>query len=217
MSAFQSSLLSLPSGTVSLDCDGVLLDFIAHFRNVANYALGRELIEQENTYSLLRRFDVNEKELNHVMHVFNKEGGWSGLPPLPGAIDGARALQDAGHRVIVVTAIDDEHKQDRLYNLTKYGFTPDEIYCVGSHTGHTKGQAFATEQPHAHVDDRLIYLKEAIDMVKGHKVELVWVNDGIPQHGHTPEFVHHEVSGLHHWAIPLAQRRNVSFPPKAKI
>lgn len=213
---FESHLLSLPQGTVALDCDGVILDFLSQFRVVANYALGREIQEGENVYDLNKRFGLQPKERDHIMKIFHQEGFWANLPALPGAIDGARALQDAGHRVVVVTAIDDDFKMARLDNLRKLGFKPDEIYCVGAHSGHTKGEAFHVEQPHAIVDDRLVYLKEATTMVRQHTPELVWVNDHIPQHGHEPDFVHHEVEGLHHWATPIAARREVRFSPRAR-
>jgi hypothetical protein len=212
---FESHLLSLPRGTVALDCDGVILDFLSQFRAVANYALGRDVEEGENVYDLNKRFNLQPHERDHIMKIFHHEGFWSNLPALPGAIDGARALQDAGHRVVVVTAIDDDFKSARLDNLRRLGFKPDEIYCVGAHSGHTKGEAFHVEQPHAIVDDRLVYLKEATTMVKQHTPELVWVNDNIPQHGHIPDFVHHEVDGLHHWARPIAERRDVRFAPRS--
>lgn len=213
MTTFTSHLIH-GSGTVALDCDGVLLDFLAKFQEIGTYALGRPLKEVENAYDLSKRYGLTDLEHKHVHKVFVQENGWSSLPPLPGAIDAARELQDAGHRVIVVTAIDEVFKTRRMDNFKKYGFVPDAIYCVGAGSGHTKGEAYTAEQPHAIVDDRLVYLKEAQTLIKSHQPELVWINDTIPQHGHLPDFVHHEIEALHHWANPITKKVNISIKPQ---
>lgn len=204
--------------TVALDCDGVLLDFVSHFKNIGHAALGRPLEDLCNVYDLTKRFGLSNDERSKIMNLLNTDSGWSDLPDLPGAISSAISLQEAGHRVIVVTAIDEAHKMSRLFNLATYGFRPDEIYCIGSHSGHTKADVYKEEQPHAVVDDRLVYLNEAKTTIVRQEVELVWVNDEIPQDGLTPDFVHHEVSAFSNWAEkifakqkPLTVQRKFNF------
>jgi uncharacterized HAD superfamily protein len=203
-------------GTIALDCDGVLLDFLTHWEKMAAYALGRTISVAKDTYDLKMRYGLTQDEIEHVMEIFVKEDGWSNLPPLPGAIDGAIALQQAGHRVVVVTAIDEEFTSHRLDNFKKHGFTPDHMYCVGAKAGHTKTAAYEIEQPVAVVDDRLTYLNEAKKTVTDHEPQLIWVNDGVNQHGHSAEFIHHEVVSLYDWAQPLSQGKSASFPVKQR-
>ena len=215
---FASHLNIKPRCTVALDCDGVILDFLSHFKTIAKYALGREMIDHSNVYDLGVRFGLTPDERARVMHVFDQEGGWGNLPDLDGAIEGARELQDAGHRVIVVTAIDEKYRQARLFNFASLGFNPDAMYCVGTQAGHTKSDAYRLEQPHAIVDDRLVYLKEAANTIKYHTPELVWINDGVCQNGHESKFVHHEVVALSHWADPiLSKQPTLTVQKKLKL
>ena len=192
-------------GVVALDCDGVLLDFLAHFKNMSEKALDRPLQYQKNVYNLQERFGLSEKELKHAMGHFYKTG-WDSLPAIQDAVTSAIRLQESGFRVVVVTALPEEFKTERLKNLKDHGFTPNEIYCVGVHNGHTKAEAFHVEQPIAVADDRLIYLKEAKSVING-QVELVWVNDQVPQDdGHDPDFVNHEVSVLSEWSNAFLEK-----------
>lgn len=200
--------------TIALDCDGVLLDFLTKWHEIAEYALQRSLPDLENAYDLSARYGLTQNERERVMRVFEAEHGWASLRPLPGAIESAIGLQQLGHRVIVVTSIDPLFEQARLQNLANHGFKPDAIYCVGVHAGHTKGEAFHVEQPRVVVDDRLVYLKQAQGMIKTHHPELVWVNDGVSQHGHIPDFVQHEVDKFSHWAAPLLSGKSVTHTPK---
>jgi hypothetical protein len=203
-------------GTIALDCDGVLLNFIAHWEKIASYALGRPIHDVMNAYDLQARYGLSKREVDHVMSTFVRENGWANLPALQGAFDGAKALQTAGHRVIVVTAIEPEFAEARLENFKKHGFTPDAMHCVGAQAGHTKAEAYAKEQPDAVVDDRLVYLHEARTIVQNKTPELVWVNDGVHQHGHDSTHVHHEVFSLHDWALPISQNQSFSSPPRQK-
>lgn len=200
---FSSHLSSKKRCTVALDCDGVLLDFLTHFKTIGEYALGRELIDSSNVYDLSARYGLTSDERSRIMHIFEKENGWSNLPSLDGALDSAKELQEAGHRVIVVTAIEEQFRTARLSNLAHFGFVPDHMYCVGTQHGHTKSDAYKEEMPHVIVDDRLVYLQEAKNTIKRHTPELVWINDTVCQNGISSHFVHHEVDSLHKWATPV--------------
>lgn len=202
------SILREKTGTIALDCDGVILDFVSAFKNTAENALGRKVVSTNNTYDIGKRFGLTKVETAAVFDTFYSGRGWANLPPLPGAVDSCQGLIESGQfRVVIVTAIDEKFLDDRIENLESFGIFPEEVYCVGTDSNHSKSDAYIKEQPIAVVDDRLHYLMEARDSISARTPELVWINDGINQNGLTSEFVNFEVKSLFDWtklAIPLA-------------
>ncbi len=163
---------------IVLDVDGVLLNFIEAFEQVAlsmEKELGTKIVIDPLKYSLQERLSINLEQENMVWAKFNKDGYWEKLNPLPGVIEAIDAINGAGFEIYIVTAIEEAFKDQRLLNLTKIGVSPKQIHCVGY--GQDKGKFIKEIDPDVFVDDRLEHLHRAA--VAYH---LVWLQDDVSQH-----------------------------------
>lgn len=165
---------------IVLDVDGVLLNFIDAFDQVAHTLkdeFGKELELNKNLYHLTHRLGITQEQENIVWKKFAEIGMWENLDPLPGVIDAVKKIKDADFDIYIVTAIDEKNKEARMKNLEKIGVIPKEIHCVGY--GQNKIDIINKINPDVFIDDRLEHLHNAECAY-----HLVWIEDDVVQHNH---------------------------------
>ena len=150
---------------IALDVDGVLLDFMPAFEKAAEEVFGRKMDIHKDEYKmdyyhLSKRINTSEEEVAKVLNYMIETGVYANLKPLPGAIEAVKAIQEAGFKIAIVTALPEAAKESRLLNLKNYlGLVPDEIHCVGM--GMSKGDKLREINPDVFIDDRIDYLASA--------------------------------------------------------
>ena len=88
-----------------IDQDNVLSDFETGFRlewSARGHAFPALLPEQRKDFHLLNDYPAHLA--GEVEAIYNTPGFFSGLPPVPGAIAGIRAMLEAGHEVRICTS-----------------------------------------------------------------------------------------------------------------
>lgn len=179
-----------------LDVDGVLLNFIEAFEQVAiamQDEFGKKIEVKPHLYNLTDRLGITAEEEKKVWTRFAENGTWANLNPLPGVEESIKKINEANFDIYIVTAIEDLFKEERLINLGKIGISPSEIHCVGY--GNSKVEYINQIKPDVFIDDRLEHLHKA--NVTYH---LVWLKDGVEQHGLVEdEGVHVAVDSLKEW------------------
>jgi FMN phosphatase YigB (HAD superfamily) len=184
--------------TIALDVDGVLLDFTRACDEYVKKNLGIEPIKKLdgfnlNFISMKTRYGLGSDE--DVLILLDKmvaDGFYKNIPALDGVKEAVDKIKSLDYKIIVITAIHDGAKNDRLENLKNIlNLVPDEIYCVGM--GKSKSQIIKEVHPDIFVDDRMKYLKG------GDKVfHSVWVDQEESQEG-DETLVNVHVKSLKEW------------------
>jgi 5'(3')-deoxyribonucleotidase len=87
-------------GTVLLDCDGVLADFVGHVS--ARLAEVGHVIPEVTSYDFIRGFGP---EVGAAARTLLKDPDtWKTMPPYEEAQRGVEALRSVGHTIVVVTS-----------------------------------------------------------------------------------------------------------------
>ena len=157
--------------TFVFDNDGVIQDYTAMLDKVATN-LGFSVCS--NTYSIRTRYGISKLEERLIYKRISNRRLLRNLSELNGAFDVLKQLQEAGHKIIIATAIDDVLYDDRMSSYTKHDFVPDKLYCVGN-SG--KESVYEHYKPDYIFDDQHHHLLEGIN----HCQNLICINDGIPQ------------------------------------
>lgn len=185
--------------TIALDVDGVLLDFTKACDEYVKKNLGIDPIKKLdgfnlNITSMQTRYGLSSDE--EVLILLNKmvaDGFYKNIPAFEGVKEAVDKIKSLGYKIVVITAIHDGAKDDRLENLEKFlNLIPDEIYCVGM--GKSKSQIIKEVHPDIFIDDRIKYLKG------GDKVfHSVWVDQEESQDG-DETLVNVHVKSLQEWS-----------------
>lgn len=150
---------------IALDADGVLLDYNQAYANAWYRAFGvRPTLVNPQAYWAKDRWGVPLLEgeaLEHFRAQFDSEF-WSSIPALDGAVDACMSLHAAGFTLVVVSALPQEHEQDRWSNLLGHGFPIEQVYATPDSGGQgvsPKASTIGRLRPVAFVDDFLPYLR----------------------------------------------------------
>jgi hypothetical protein len=150
---------------VLLDCDDVLLDYIP----------GIEAFARENglspapggpgCFDLSSWLGISATEARRLVARFNEgaDSGFDRLPPIPGAVEGVRALREAGMRIRVVSSFSDSPVaiRSRMDNLDRW-FGPDAFEGIDAlPLGGRKADALKRHPPSPFVDDLLENVRDA--------------------------------------------------------
>lgn len=87
---------------VLVDMDGTLADFSGRFVEQYNALYPAEPIGSPTTWSMNE--EIPEDRRGSFWQIVSKEGFFSGLDPLPGAIEAFHAMRDAGHDAVLCTS-----------------------------------------------------------------------------------------------------------------
>ena len=169
--------------TIALDVDGVLLDFTKASDDYMKKHFGKEpiiLIDDFNLSitSMQKRYGLNsDKDVLLLLDEMVANGFYKNIPAFKGVKEAVEKIKEKNFKIVIITAIHDGAKEDRLVNLlNEVNLIPDEIFCVGM--GKSKSQIIADLKPDIFVDDRMKYLKG------GDKVfHSVWVDQEESQDG----------------------------------
>lgn len=149
----------LPSRQVLLDCDDVLLDWIAGFTPFARDRLGLDIDPRgPGQFDLTPWLNVkDQEEMRAILRRFNEgaDSGFDALPPIPGAVEGVRELKSMGLtlRVITSCSADPAVRQRRIRNLDDvFGADAfDDIICLDM--GVSKAEALRAQALSAWIED----------------------------------------------------------------
>lgn len=116
---------------ILLDCDGVLADFVGGFLKTL-----RDIDGVPRTHEDVTQYAIEEAlgltpETTASVHAQISQRGWClGLQPIIGALEGVKALREAGHDLVVVTAPWPKHETwhwERLRWLEELGFEEKSV------------------------------------------------------------------------------------------
>lgn len=184
--------------TIALDVDGVLLDFTRACDQYVKTYLGKEPIHIYDDFHLSvtnmkDRYELgSNEEVLKLLDEMVENGFYKNIPAFEGAKESVKAIKEKGFKIVIVTAIHNGAKSDRLENLlNELDLVPDEIYCVGM--GKSKSQIIYDLEPDVFIDDRMKYLKS------GDRVfHSVWVDQLESQEG-DETLVNVHVKSLKEW------------------
>jgi len=157
---------------IALDCDGVLLDFHLGYAAAWRRAFGQTPAERDPlAYWPIDRWQVErlDGEGRAQFRAAFDEDFWTTMPAIDGALQACIRLEQAGHRLVCVSALELAFEAARLRNLRDLGFPIERVVATGNAAGTRSPKADAIEalRPVAFVDDYAPYLR------------------GIPEHVHT--------------------------------
>lgn len=170
------------SDLILLDCDDVLLDFLPGF---LGHARARGLDPDPagpGQFNMAPWLGLSSADMIALIREFNEgEGtGFDTLDPIPGAVEGVRALRDAGYRLRVVSSFSDcpgAHSR-RALNLER-AFGSDAFEGLdAAPLGGSKAEILARHAPSPYVDDLLRNAHEAHEV--GHSAILLRAHHNAP-------------------------------------
>lgn len=213
------TLKSLLDQPIAFDADGVILDFLGSFTLAAQRVVGRPTPSLSGSYSLGKKYNLTDEELQRTWDEFNRGPYWRSLAPIDGAIEAIDKLQSAGFRNIhVVTAIPEQFRPDRHANFRKLGFSPEAIHCVEHTTRWAKVPPITSLRPFMFVDDRIEHLHSNPQVPL-----LVHIDHGDEQFPDPQGRVDVTVKSLNHWVesflskpehwVGIAQANAPAAPP----
>lgn len=172
--------------TIALDADGVLLDYHTAYRQ-AWFRAFKVLpdVKDKDAYWPIDRWTVrslNANELKYFRSFFD-EFFWRTIPAISGAVDACKRLNEAGFKLICVSAIESRFRQARLENLINEGFPIDAVIATDGdvHEISPKAQALLKLNPAAFVDDFLPYHRGIPSTI--HKALILRETNGSPNVG----------------------------------
>lgn len=152
---------------IAVDCDGVLLDYNRAFGGVWMRHFQVALTPAEpRAYHATAFWGVERPPKDHPFWAQFAAECWRHMPAIPGALEACRRLADAGHRLVCVTSMPQEHRADREANLRDLGFPLEAVVATGScdhdktKTHNPKLAAITQLAPDWMVDDELRKLKD---------------------------------------------------------
>ncbi len=186
---------------IALDADGVLLDYNTAYAGAWKRAFGEDLaIVRPDAYSAIDLYGVptlTGEALQTLRRAFD-DTFWRTVPALPGAVEACKALAEAGHELICVTALDHQHREARLANLRDLGFPIERVVTTPATAGAVlspKVGAVHELEPVAFVEDHAPYLR-GIDPRRMHLALLMARPDGSPNVGFDRALAHTEHADL---------------------
>lgn len=148
---------------ITLDCDGVLLDYGAAYGSVWERSFG-ERVELKNAraYWPIDRWGVRHlsgaelKQLRaHMDELF-----WSTIPAINGAVQACAQLRSMGYTLVCVTAIASRYLAARRQNLQDLGFGIETVIATDAdvYQESPKAAVLNALRPVALVDDYAPYM-----------------------------------------------------------
>lgn len=155
--------MEMANPIIALDCDGVLLDYHAGYRQAWAKAFGSvPAVRDPDAYWPIDRWEVTRlsgDKLTLFRSAFDSQF-WSSIPANPGAVQACHRLA-ARFELVCVTALETEFEAARLKNLRSLGFPINRVIATANLANgiSPKASALAELRPVAFVDDFAPYLK----------------------------------------------------------
>lgn len=176
------------SGRVLLDCDGVLLDYVAGLRPFAEARFGLRLDpDGPCSFDMGLWTGLPRDEVRGLVNAFNAgEGtGFDALPPMPGALEGVRRLREEGYELHLLSSADagGASVASRLRNLEAvFGDVFEEVTLIG--LGESKREILGRFDPCDWVDDHLPNAVAGLEA--GHRCHVIRQSHNRSQEGEAP-------------------------------
>lgn len=192
---------------ITLDADGVLLDYSASYAKAWERYSGLEPMEhQPHAYWPMERWGaplLEGSDLEDFRREFD-EAFWGALPAIPGALQACQLLVQHGYELVCVTALDERFGQARRRNLQSLGFPIERVITTSmdASQGSPKAPVLRALQPVAFVDDFGPYFAGVAPEI--HKALVMRNSYGSPN---TPEIVeladssHPDLLGFARWWV----------------
>jgi len=135
---------------VLLDCDGVLLDWEASFREWVTARLRRPIAAEPSDWDLSKWLRVDREEADNLVRSFNLSKAFGNLAPVYGSQWALSALVEVGAEIHVITSCSSlpNVRHARSQNLVAvFGDVFASITCLPLHG--TKTKALAEHAPGA--------------------------------------------------------------------
>ena len=84
---------------IAVDVDGVLVEFLSGFERAFEATIGRPAVRISPSWALDIAYGITAAELDAVWRAVASMRIYRDLPPLPGAFEALRMLDDAGYEV----------------------------------------------------------------------------------------------------------------------
>lgn len=148
---------------VVLDLDGVLLDFESAWKDCAEEALNRPVLQVSNHYDLGERFGLSPRDVSRVWTRFDRGNWWERVPPTEHAWELLDGLERMGLSIWAVTNVDLEHRDARANSLDQM-IPKNKIICLGeTATPEDRASILRGLKPMAFIDDLVENANAAID------------------------------------------------------
>lgn len=138
---------------IALDGDGVLLDYHQAYRQAWHKAFGvLPALKDALAYWPMDRWDVRQldgADHDQFRQCFD-DYFWFTVPAIPGAVDAALKLHQAGYELVCVSALDSQFQSARLQNLRDLGFPIERVIATPNSPGQASPKAEAlrhTQKP----------------------------------------------------------------------
>ncbi len=147
-----------------LDADGVLLNYHQAFKETYEKMFERQChVVSPTSYLSLKYFglpDFSEEEMTKFKKEFIQQ--WNSMMALEGANEAISILKEKNYKIIVLTAIPEEHVQAREENFKKLKMNIDAVIAspVKKKDVNPKKEYLDVLQPHFFVDDYIENFKQ---------------------------------------------------------
>lgn len=149
---------------IALDADGVLVHYNKAYGAIWQEHFAETLsVVDPTAYHATTYWGVSNPERPHPFWDLFKLKGWRHMEAMDGAIEACHKLHAAGYRLVCVTSMPSDKRQDRFDNLLDLGLPIDDVIATGSKfgfTGNPKKEAIEELKPLYFVDDELRKLKD---------------------------------------------------------
>lgn len=128
-----------------IDMDGVLADLVTKWFRTYNEeyddAIAPEMMKEWGPHKVA-------KAGRSIYKYLGQPGFFRDLEPLPGAIDGVRALLDRGHEIVIVTAAKNGHRDKLEWVWTNLPFLPRDNVIFAHRKELVRGDILFDDAPH---------------------------------------------------------------------
>jgi len=145
---------------IALDCDGVLIDYNAHYPTVWEAAFGEKLsVKNPGYHHAHNEYDCTFEDQEQKSRFYSAFDGkqWENMPVISDAFDACNELVSMGYELVCVTSMPEEFLEFRERNLKLHNFPISKTYAVGRDRSRSvynpKLEALLEINPVAFVDD----------------------------------------------------------------
>lgn len=149
---------------IAIDCDDTLIDTVPTWKQFYLDLVDKNANIPDDVYPSQWPMCRNKEDWEHLVKILRNSKYLTMIPPLPGAIDGVRALKKAGHSLFVLTGIgDDPNVQKRRQKYLSEMFGDDtfsDVICINAFE--SKADVMKKMSADILIDDGAIYINDAI-------------------------------------------------------
>lgn len=170
---------------VGIDIDGVLADSVPSFLTLLNLMFGKQWTPADiTTYRFEDALGIGEKDAEHFWKLFARQGGWSKIRPIKGAVEFTTRLAKS-HAIILVTGRPRHYVEiETKAWLRQHKIVYDELIFVDSGQDKLQASRGAGQRLDVLIEDSYEYGKPLADAgIPVLLIDYPW-NRTVPPHAH---------------------------------